>query len=589
MSRRPAWLDPATTSAAVAFAIALAIANGIWILVDNSVPAWDQAHYLSTTLQYQHSLESGGPIDLLRTIRDTDPSHGPLYTVALLPFFLVFGASASSALVLNLVLAPVLYFCAGEIAWTIFRRPFARYLSMFLVAAMPILIGLFHNVLQEFTVTALAALSLLLLLRSDLFQRRWMTWGMAFTMGLGTLTKVTFPAFVIGPFLVVLARAVVGWTGHGGEDARRDWRPAALNLGVAALVLLVVAGVWYGPNLSPTLDYIRSTTSGPLSEGAGPKDPITFHNITAFTTGVINFNLSWAILGLGLVALAINAGKVRALLARPRRSEPLWNLAFLLAWVTIPYLSVALAHNQDVRLMSPAFPGVAILVAGAVAAIERRRLRLALTGIAVLVLTYQAVNHVAEITPGFLPDRPHLTVSSYEASLQLDSEPIGYEELPGDDYATPIFEYMEEVAEKQPGGLALPRTVCMLESQAVVNSNTFGFYSAARGDPFGYADVVSPPGGTEGELEEVLSGCDFALYIKQPQPTAATKESRIVLVNEPYAANHMTPRLFALFSGPTQTFPVTEPTAAERDGGYLGDFGGETARVLTRPRQEEQP
>ena len=587
MSRHPAWLDPATTSAAVAFAISLAIANGIWILVDNSVPAWDQAHYLSTTLQYQHSLESGGPIDLLRAIHGTDPSHGPLYTVALLPFFLVFGASAGSAMVLNLMLAPVLYFCAGEIARTIFRSSFARYLSMFLVAATPILIGLFHNVLQEFTVTTLAALSLLLLLRSELFQRRWMTWAMALTMGLGTLTKVTFPAFVIGPFLVVLAQAIVNWTGRGEGD-RRDWRPAAFNLGVAALVLLVVAGVWYAPNLSPTLDYIRSTTSGPLSEGAGPKDPITFHNITSFTTGVINFNLSWAILGLGLIALAINAGKVRALLARPRQAEPLWNLAFLLAWVTIPYLSVALAHNQDVRLMSPAFPGVAILVAGAVAAIERRRLRLALTGIAVLVLTYQAVNHVTEITPSFLPDRPHVTVSSYEASLQLDSEPIGYERLPGDDYATPIFEYMEEVAEVEPGGLSVPRTVCMLESQAVVNSNTFGFYSAARGDPFGYADVVSEPGGTERELEEVLSGCNFALYIKQPRPTAATKESRIVLVNEPYAANHMTPRLFALFRGPSRTFPVAEPTAAERESGYLGDFGGESVRVLTRTPQEDQ-
>ncbi len=584
MSRRPAWLDPTTTSVAVAFAIALAIANGIWILVDNSVPAWDQAHYLSTTLQYQHALESGGPIDLLRSIHGTDPSHGPLYTVALLPFFLIFGASASSAMVLSLTLAPVLYFCAGEIAWTIFRNTFARYLTMFLVATMPILIGLFHNVLQEFTLTTLAALSLLLLLRSDLFQRRWMTWAMAFTMGLGTLTKVTFPAFVIGPFLVVLAQAIVSWTGRGAEDVRRDWRPAAFNLGIAALVLLVVAGVWYGPNFSATLDYIRSTTSGPLAEGAGPKDPITFHNITSFTTGVINFNLSWVILGLGLIALAINGGKIRTLLARPRQAAPLWNLAFLLAWVTIPYLSVAVAHNQDVRLMSPAFPGVAILVGGAVAAIERRRLRLALAGIAALLLTYQTVNHVTDITPSFLPDRPHLTVDSYEASLQLNSEPIGYEQLPGDDYATPIFEYMEGLAEKAPGGVSVPRTVCMLQSQAVVNSNTFGFYSAARGDPFGYADVVSEPGGSERELEEVLSGCDFALYIKQPEPTAATKESRIVLVNEPYAANHMTPRLFSLFRGPSRAFPVAERAAAQDEGEYLSDFSGETVRVLTRTK-----
>jgi 4-amino-4-deoxy-L-arabinose transferase-like glycosyltransferase len=581
VSRAQRWLDPASTSFAVALAIALAVANGIWILVDNGVPAWDQAHYLGTTLQYQHSLESGGPIDLLRSIHGTDPSHGPLYTVLILPFFLVFGASAGSAMALNLVLAPVLYFCAGEIAWTIFRSTFARLLTMFLVATTPILIGLYHNVLQEFTLTTLATLSLLLLLRSEAFERRWTTWGMAFAMGLGTLTKVTFPAFVIGPFLVVLARAVLTWTGRDPEVERRDWRPAAFNLGIAAAILLVVAGVWYGPNLSATLDYIRSTTSGPLSEGAGPKDPITFHAITWFTTGVINFNLSWVILGLGLVAVALNWRKVGALLGRPRPTKALWSLAFLLAWVLIPYLSVALAHNQDVRLMAPAFPGVAVLVAGAVAAIERAQLRLALTGVAALVLAYQTLNHVTDVTTGFLPDRPHVTVGSYEAAVQLDTEPIGYERLPGDDYATPIFEYIEDVARSEPGGLSTPRMICMLESQQVVNSNTFSFYAAARDDPFLFADILVDPATGEKGLEETLAGCNFALYVKQPQPTQATKESRIVLVNEPYAANHMTPRLFALFSGPTRVFPVSEPPAGSA-GGYLATFDGELARVLTR-------
>jgi 4-amino-4-deoxy-L-arabinose transferase-like glycosyltransferase len=582
VSRRPAWLDPASTSAAIAFAIVLAIANGVWILIDDGVPAWDQAHYLSTTLQYQQSLESGGPIDLLRTIHGADPSHGPLYTMLLLPFFLAFGASASSALVLNMVIAPILYFCAGEIAWTIFRSSYARYLTMFLVAAMPIMVGLDHNVLQEFTLTALATLSLLLLLRSDRFERRWATWGMALAMGLGTLTKVTFPAFVVGPFLVVLAQAVLNWTGRDPEAAQRDWRSAIFNLGIAAVVLLVVAGAWYGPNFDATLDYIRSTTSGPLAEGAGPKDPITFHAITSFTTGVINFNLSWVILGLGLIALALNAGKVRALLARPWRAAPLWSLTFLLAWVLLPYLSVALAHNQDVRLMAPAFPGVAVLVAGAIASIEQRRLRLALAGVAAVLLSYLTLNHITDITPGFMPERARVAVTSYEASVQLDSKPIGYEQLPGDDYAAPIFDYIEELARQEPGGLAVPHSVCMLESQAVVNSNTFGFLAAARGDQLVLAEVFSAPDTGEETLEEALAGCDFALYIKQPEPTAATKESRIVLVNEPYAANHMTPRLFSLFRGPSRTFPVAEAPEEENESGYLEDFAGETVRVLTR-------
>ena len=85
-----------------------------------------------------------------------------------------------------------------------------------------------------------------------------------------------------------------------------------VNLAGAALIYLVVAAPWYVPNFSATLDYIRSTTGGPLSEGAGPTDPLTFHAITSFTTGVIDFNLSWVILLLGLIAVALNGAQAES-------------------------------------------------------------------------------------------------------------------------------------------------------------------------------------------------------------------------------------------------------------------------------------
>ena len=577
MSRRSAWLDPASTSAAIVLAVALALVNGIWILVDDSAPSWDQAHYLWTSLEYQHALENGGPLDLLRSIDDTDSSHGPLYTVLLFPFLYVFGASASSALVLNLLLAPVLYFCAGEIAWTIFRSAYARLLAIFLIATMPLMVGLYHNVLQDFPLVTLATLSLLLLLRSEHFQRRWTTWAMALAMGLGTLTKVTFPLFVIGPFLVVLARAVMSWLGRDGEP--RDWRPAAVNLGTAALVFLIVAGAWYGPNFSATFDYIRSTTGGTLAEGAGPEDPLTFDAITSFTARLVNFHLSWVILGLGLVAVALNLKRMRSLFAKPLRTDPLWSLVFLLSWAVIPYLSVVTAHNQDVRLMAPAFPAVAILVAGAVALIPRPRARLALTSIAIAVLAYQTLTHITDLNPSFLPDRPRIAVGSQEAVVPLDSEPIGYERLPQPDYAGPVMDYLEALARVEAGGLSTPRIACLLQSHPVINGNTFRFLASAREVPFTYADVVSNAGETEKDLETILAGCNFALYIKPAAVTEETEGSRVTLVNEPYAANHMTPRLFSLFQGPSRTFPVGPEQAFTA--------GGNTVRVLARTPVEE--
>jgi len=581
VTRLKSRLAPSSLAAAVALAVTAAVVNGVWILLDDSTPSWDQAHYLSTTLQYRDAFHVGGPLELLHAVSGADPSHGPLFTVLLLPALSLFGSSNSGGLVVNLVAAPVLYLAAGQIAYFFFRSGLARLLTIFLVATTPILVGLFHNVLQDFLLVTLTALSLLLLLESEGFRRRWITWAMALSMGLGTLTKVTFPLFVVGPLLVVIAQVVyesVRGRRVGDGEGPAGLRPLLLNLGGAAVVFLVVAFAWYGPHLSATLDYVRSTTGGPLSLGAGPSDPYTFHAIASFTLGVINFNLGWFILLLGIAGLVLSWPRLRLLFQGPDRAEPLWKLAFLLAWVLIPYLSVALAHNQDVRLMAPAFPGVAVLVAGAVSAVPRDGWRVALVTVAVVVLGYQTLDHITDITPGFMPDRVSASIDSYEATIPLDTQPLGYEQLPGTDYVTPVLEYIEAVAARQPGGAEAPRTICLLMSEPVINSNTLVFMSAARGNPYGFADVVKSPGGTNAELEDVLSGCEFALYARPAAPPPGPA-SRLTLVNEPYAASHMTPRMFRLFGGPTRTFPVATGSAQD---GVRGAPAGLRVRVLTR-------
>lgn len=580
MSGSSPWRDPSSTRVAVSLAILMALANGVWLLLDHTVPSWDQSHYLNVTLEYQRSFENGGLGEFLRSVHNADPSHGPLFTLALLPFSWIFGASNSSGLLLNLCAAPVLYFCAGEIAWTIFRRWQARLLTILLVAATPILVGLYHNVLQDFLLVTLAVLSLLLLLKSEGFQRRGYTIAMGLAMALGTLNKVTFPLFVAGPLLVVAAQVLTTWISGRPElgGVTVDKRKLAWSLGLGLLAFLVVAFAWYGPNLQATIDYVRSTTGGPLAEGAGPEHPLTFHNITSFTLGVVNFNLGWVILLLGAVAVVLDWSRVAALFRRPLNWGPLWKLAFLLAWAVIPYLSVVTAHNQDVRLMAPAFPAVAILVAGAVSFVRPHAARYAIAGLAVFVLAYQTVTHVVDVTPSGLGNVA-LTSGEYQATVPLDREPLGYETTPHHDHVSAVLDYLEEVSEASPGGLEVPRTVCLLESEATMNSNTVGYLSSARGDLFGFADVVVGKGG-EAELERILSGCNFALYVKPP-PRPEGVETRVALVNEPYAANHMTPRLFKLFQGPSRAFE-TEPPAELANTQYLQSEEGPVVRVLTR-------
>ena len=89
--RRSPWLDPADVRSAVALALIAAAANAIWIFLDNSTPSYDQSSYMNVTIAFRDALQNGGPSDLFQAIRDTDPARGPLFTVLILPFVLLFG------------------------------------------------------------------------------------------------------------------------------------------------------------------------------------------------------------------------------------------------------------------------------------------------------------------------------------------------------------------------------------------------------------------------------------------------------------------------------------------------------------------
>ena len=569
--KRSAWLDPSDFRSAVTLALIAAVANAIWIFLDNSTPSWDQSSYMNVAITFRDALQHGGPVDLYEAIRDTDPARGPLFSILVLPFLLLFGDSSRSGVLPNLVLAPILYLAAGQIAWITFRSGAARLLAIVFVATMPLVVGLHHNILQDFLLMTLTTVSILLLLEGEGFQRRGYCIGLGVLMGLGTLTKVTFPVFMVGPLVVVVAQVLFEHRSpRPAGSPGPDLRAAAVNLGLTALVYAAVIAPWYITNLQPTLDYINSTTSGPLSEGAGPEHPLTFDAIASFTTGMINNNIGW-ILGLAfLVALAFDLPRLARLVRPEIRVEPLLRLAFVASWATVPYLIVATAHNQDVRLMASAMPAMAVIVAGAVAAVPRREARLAIAAVATVALVLQTAIHVVRFDPPLLPDQASVRVGDYSAVVPLGDQPIGYERLPESSIGIPIMRFMEETAAAERGGDQEKR-VCMLQSQPIINSNTFYFLTLSRDAPFSIINQLVGPTFRAG-LAANLHECDFALYVR-PEGEAADPDSRLAIVNDEFGAPYMTPALFRIFRGPQRWFRALPL--------YSGDPDAPNVRVLT--------
>jgi 4-amino-4-deoxy-L-arabinose transferase-like glycosyltransferase len=227
---------------------------------------------------------------------------------------------------------------------------------------------------------------------------------------------------------------------------------------------------------------------------------------------------------------------------------------FLVTWAGIPFWVFTFSSDHDPRYLGATMPAVAIVVAGLITQIPRRWLRAVMIVAAVTVGLFQTVLLSTDLRPPALPDAVVVDAPVGVATIALAGQPIGYERRPDPvDYAPPIVAYLAARSRSHAGTL-IPRKVCILETDPVVNANTFGWLTDVHGLPFTYFDqfTITP----QAALLNQLASCDFALYIPPEKIPPTLAGNRIALLNAQSAASRMTPAMFALFRGPSKRFPV---------------------------------
>lgn len=527
-----------------------------WIAASHTSPQWDQAHYLDLTFHYLQAVTGpGGPFALLRSLYQLDPGGAPLFPLLSVPFYWMAHEGLSGPLLLNLVELPLLLFATGSIAVHLGGER-ARTVAVAAVATMPLLVGLLHEQLQDYTLLVAVTVSVALLLKSRCFQRTGPSLALGAVAGAGILVKVTFPVFLVGPLAVVLAASVLGVAFQAGSAAGNvpSRRTLVLNGGGAAALATIIGAAWYLPQWAPTVAYVRSATSGALAVGTGPRNPATWTNVGRFTVGLIDGDLSWGfalalVAGVLLAATALVHQSVRSHGARNR----LFACFFLLAWIGVPYVTIALGHNQDVRLMAPAFPGIGVAIGVAVANVYSALVRRVLV---LGILAYGLIQTAVLTWPVSLPiGSGAFSIGTAVGALtvNLTGEPIGYEARPARvDYGAQViagvhFACSRTVAREQ------ACIVGVLESDAVVNANTLQYFADVRGYHFQFLTISASAGHTA-RLLRVLSTLDVALYMAPP-PVSVVGQ-RVAILDAGYADAFMTRAAFGLFGGPSLRIAV---------------------------------
>lgn len=304
-----------------------------WMLVQRQ-PSWDQAHHLTLGLDYARAIHDG---TFLTQYWDRPELYPPGYHLLLALATLVLGPQAYLGLVVNLLLMPVLLVSV----WRIGVRTYGNFeglLAAFLVSLYPAVAIYTREALIEFSLMALAGLAILLLLQSDLFERRRSSAALGVTLGVGLLFKPNFGFYFWLPVGSAALVAVV----------RR--RPGAmLNLALAALLALGISLTWYLPQLESILELAAVNRADGLARGH------TVDNERAFLEYLASL-AAYLMTGVGVLLAVVGMGS--DLLARWRRT---WVLH---AWVVGSWVIVILALvYRDPKYLLPCLPALALFTA----------------------------------------------------------------------------------------------------------------------------------------------------------------------------------------------------------------------------------
>jgi 4-amino-4-deoxy-L-arabinose transferase-like glycosyltransferase len=258
---------------------------------------------------------------------------------------LVFGPSIKTSLILEtLVFVPLLALGCYGTAKIAFDRTVAPFAVVFALAA-PFVISAFHVFLVDAPETAIAALSVWLLLATDRWRRPVISALAGLAVALGLYTKPTFVFFVAGLIAMMVIRG--GW---------RQWR----GLLIFSAVTLVLVEPWYFYHWNDILGLTNGFT-GSAAPGTRTwygavlyPEPFTLKNLAWYGWSTINQQL------LLPLTLMFVGGVVAAVVWLARHGRRDSYIPELLAGGLVSWILVSGINLDDPRYSLPALVYVAV-------------------------------------------------------------------------------------------------------------------------------------------------------------------------------------------------------------------------------------
>lgn len=215
--------------------------NNMRILEKDTVPLFfDEGGFYNISINYyKYFVSSAGIRDSLSHLKALSEFYPPLFFLARIPFYSLFGSSQDVSVLANLFFLCIAIYFVFLLGRRIYNGRVGM-LAAFLFSFYPGVYGFSRTNFMETEITALLAMSAYFLLRTDNFCIRRYAFLFASVAGLGLLTKQTYIIYVMPLFLCQVFESF---------RKTKDRRIVFFNLFLALSVCLGISMPWYWPKI----------------------------------------------------------------------------------------------------------------------------------------------------------------------------------------------------------------------------------------------------------------------------------------------------------------------------------------------------
>ncbi|MFC1666684.1 ArnT family glycosyltransferase [Candidatus Omnitrophota bacterium] len=321
--------------------------NSIVLHQDQSVPVYDRASHILSGYEIYKDYNIVSPHGLQKAYsyfyNIAGGYYPPFFYLTSAPLFYLVALNSDFALYANILYLFILMFSVYGIGKNLYDSK-VGVLSAFVVSMFPGIFAFSRVAFLELPLTAMVTLSIFLLLSTEHFRKRWLSFLFGLSIGLGMLTKWSFVVYVIGVLVYYVFISI--------KDNPEDRKKFLLNISLALFIAFIVSAPWYIAN---AIKLIKNILLISTWEGAYTGKPLLFHLL--FYIRSLYLYQMYPFLFLLFTPLFFKH------LIRKK-----WVIVL---WLIAPFILFTVLTNKDVRYTMPMLPAIGIIIASEAAQLRK--------------------------------------------------------------------------------------------------------------------------------------------------------------------------------------------------------------------------